>query len=132
MLWIIFIGVMTIAYRETGESRAQFAAFSSFREFFTKASVRQEILNNFWLFVPLGAILYTFRVKWLWIVPVVLSILIEALQYFTGIGLCEVDDVITNSLGGLIGYGFAMGVQGVIRKRREGTAGNCDTRTGFP
>jgi len=110
ILYIIFIGIMTIAYRETGDSRGQFEIFASFRYFFVKASLRQSILNNIWLFVPLGAALYSENRKWTWIIPIVLSILIEAIQYIAGIGLCEIDDVITNGLGGVTGYGLSWGI----------------------
>ena len=37
-----------------------------------------------------------------------LSVFVEILQYVTGTGLCEFDDVFNNSLGGLIGFGLAM------------------------
>ena len=108
--YVLFIGVMTIAYRESGDSHGQFILFHSYRLFFTKASVRQNILNNIWLFVPLGAVLYSMKRKWAWILFVALSILIEAIQYFAGIGLCEIDDVISNSMGGFIGCGFAAAI----------------------
>ena len=107
---MLFIGVMTIAYRESGDSHGQFILFHSYRLFFTKASVRQNILNNIWLFVPLGAVLYSMKRKWAWVLFVALSILIEAIQYFAGIGLCEIDDVISNSMGGFIGCGFAAAI----------------------
>lgn len=79
--------------------------FWSYRLFFRSQSVRTEILNNIWLFVPLGAILYR-----LWpnlrilIIPVALSLCIELIQYCAGIGLAEFDDVISNGLGALMGY----------------------------
>ena len=71
--------------------------------------MRADILRNIWLFVPIGAFLYRFYPKrWIVIIPVVISFFIEAIQYFTGIGLCELDDVISNGLGGAIGYGMAV------------------------
>ena len=104
ILYILFIGIMTVAYRETGDPHGQFVVFDSFCKFLSNANTRQNILNNIWLFVPLGAALYSEKRKCLWLVPVLLSILIETIQYFTGIGLCEIDDVITNGMGGVIGY----------------------------
>ena len=107
--YIIFIGIMTIAYRESGERRAVFELFSTYKRFLSSSSLRQEILNNIWLFVPLGAALYDpkHRFRWLW--AVALSMVIEAVQYFAGIGLCELDDVFSNGLGALIGYVAAAG-----------------------
>ncbi len=105
--YIAFIGLMTICYRETGESRGAFQLFNSYKDFLHSDGTRQNILNNIWLFLPLGAALYTPRHRHLWLWAVGLSVLIETIQYFTGIGLCEVDDVISNGLGALIGYGTA-------------------------
>lgn len=62
-----------------------------------------EILNNIWLFIPLGAILMK-PIGWRGIIAcIVLSCIIEVVQYFTGFGLAEFDDNISNGLGGAIG-----------------------------
>ena len=113
ILYLIFIGIMTIAYREAGNNRAVFELFKSYKEFLASYMVRQNILNNIWLFIPLGAALYgpkhslNHRFRWIW--AVALSIVIETVQYFTGIGVCELDDVFSNGLGALIGYMTAYG-----------------------
>ncbi len=79
------------------------------------STIRQDILNNIWLFVPLGAALYDpkHRLRWVW--AVLLSVGIEVLQYFFGIGLCELDDVFSNGLGAMIGYVTAHGL-GVFKR----------------
>lgn len=106
--YLLFIVYMTLMYRADGDTRAQWEVFWSYKQFFSSPSLRLEILNNVWLFLPLGAMLYK-----LWphisvmIIPVFISVLIEAIQYFTGCGLCEFDDVISNSLGALVGFSFA-------------------------
>lgn len=71
----------------------------------THSTIHQvEILNNIWLFVPFGVILYRlFPKAWVLLFSILSSALIEVLQYFSGLGLAEVDDVISNGLGGLIG-----------------------------
>lgn len=104
--YVLFIIIMTIWYREPGVSRGQFQFLWSYRQFFTSDMIRQEIINNIWLFVPLGALLYSpsHPHSWLWAVG--LSAVIEAIQYFAGIGLCEIDDVISNGLGTMLGYGL--------------------------
>lgn len=96
-----------MVYREPGESSAVFELFASYREFFRSPTTRQNILNNIWLFVPLSAALHdpAHRGRRLWTVE--FSVAIETVQWFIGIGLCEVDDVISNSLGVLVGYGVA-------------------------
>lgn len=113
MFYIIFIGMMTIAFRESGGHRAVFELFSSYKEFLISSAVRQNILNNIWLFVPLGAALYDSKHRFGWLWALALSVLIETVQYVTGIGLCEVDDIFSNVLGALIGYGTAYSCRGI-------------------
>ncbi len=96
---------LTLMFRESGEERLRLEPFWSYRLFLTDSKTRADILRNIWLFIPLGAILYRlYPKKIILLVPIVLSIIVEILQYFTGTGLCELDDVISNSLGGFIGY----------------------------
>ena len=110
ILYLIFIGYMTVAFREVGYSRGRLEVFWSYRQFFTSDRIRLEILNNIWLFVPLGAALYLPGHRFRWLLAVLLSIMIEIIQFETGMGLCEIDDVISNSLGALIGY---LGIYGL-------------------
>ena len=98
---------MTLLYRENVLVNSNFQLFWSYKKFFTNAGTRADILRNIWLFIPFGAMLYKiYPYKRILIVPCLLSIIIEAIQYFTGTGLCEVDDVISNIIGGAIGYGI--------------------------
>ena len=103
-----FIGVivyLTLMYRETGESRANLILLWSYRRILSDSGVRADIIKNVWLFLPLGAILYRLNPKPVMLVgPVLLSLFIEATQYFTGSGLFELDDIISNGLGGGIGF----------------------------
>lgn len=108
--YVLFIIIMTIWYRETGEPRGQFELFWSYRQFVTSDTIRQEIINNIWLFVPLGAILYSPSHPYRWTLAIGLSLLIEAVQLAFGIGVCEIDDVISNGIGVLIGYCIASAV----------------------
>jgi hypothetical protein len=110
VLYIIFIGIMTIAFREPGDRRAVFELFKSYKDFLISPSMRQEILNNIWLFIPLGAALYKPGHRFGWIWGVLLSIAIETTQYVFGIGLFELDDIFNNGLGTLIGYGIRINV----------------------
>ncbi len=108
LMLIIYIGVIvyfTLMYRETG--KAKILVFRSYSRFFTNAELRASIIKNIWLFVPLGAILYRiWPRKIILFAPVIFSIIIETVQYFTGMGLCELDDVISNGMGGTVGYGM--------------------------
>ena len=119
LLYICFIFLMTLYYREARDSRGQFELFWSYRQFFSSISLRGEILKNIWLFVPLGAALVRVKNGWLWAVG--LSIVIEIVQYVTGLGLCELDDVISNGLGGALGFGFGYALEPVVSRIKK----NC-------
>lgn len=114
-LYIVFILYMTLLYRNEGDSRARLELFWSYRQYLTSRSMRLEILYNIWLFVPLGAFLYPNRK--LWLAGILLSMGIEAVQYYTGVGLCEWDDVISNGLGTLIGY-YLAGARGLSHTKK--------------
>ena len=117
ILYLAFIVLMTILYREPGASRGAFEVFWSYKQFFSSSSMRQEILNNVWLFMPFGAVLYDPSHPHLWLLAIGLSVGIETVQYITGIGLCEIDDVISNSLGAALGGGVAMSIRAFCGKR---------------
>jgi len=98
------IAFMTLMNRRAGETRAQLEFFYYYKQFFSSYPMRKEIIDNIWLFVPLGTVLYRlFPKRWIWVVPLGLSIVIEGIQYVTGLGSAEIDDVISNGLGGVIG-----------------------------
>lgn len=44
--------------------------------------------------------------------------MIEIIQFNTGMGLCELDDLISNGFGGLIGVGFVYSLELAIKKFR--------------
>ena len=106
-LYICTIIYFTLMFREDGDSQADLGIFRSVTRFFYDSGVRADILKNIWLFIPLGAILFQLYGKpSILLVSVALSIAIEMVQYYTGTGLCELVDIISNSLGGAIGYGM--------------------------
>lgn len=80
----------------------------SYKQFFYNQFLRKEIINNIWLFIPLGAGVYLIFKKYkMLFAPVIISILIELCQFVTKLGLCEIDDIISNSLGVIAGAFFA-------------------------
>ena len=92
LLYILFILYMTLWNRD-GETRAELELFWSYKQFLSSPSLRLEILNNIWLFIPLGAVLMKL-IGWRGIIAcIVLSCVIEVVQFFTGLGLAEFDDV---------------------------------------
>ena len=110
--YLLCIAYMTLLYRGEGDSRSKLELFWSYRQFFSSSSMRVEIMNNIWLFLPLGTILFRLsHRRRVVIVALLLSAGIELLQYVTGLGLAEFDDVISNGLGGVLGtwLGYVVG-----------------------
>lgn len=102
--YVVFILYETLMFRESGDARTNFVLFSYAGKFLKEQSVRVGVINNIWLFIPLGTGLYRwFQKKWVLLIPFVVSVAIETTQYITGLGIAEFDDVFGNTLGGWIG-----------------------------
>lgn len=104
MVYVVFILYETLMFRESGDARTNFVLFSYAGKFLKEQSVRVGVINNIWLFIPLGTGLYRwFQKKWVLLIPFVMSVAIETTQYITGFGIAELDDVFGNTMGGWIG-----------------------------
>lgn len=110
IIYMIVILYMTLLNRNPHSSRnAWFRIFATYQYFLTNAYLRREILNNIILFIPLGTIVARLWPRWRrLIVPVMVSVAIELLQFITKRGFFETDDIISNSIGGIIGFSAAM------------------------
>ena len=105
VIYLICIVYLTLLYRRAKETYTFYGLFRSYSQLLSNAEIRAGILKNIWLFIPLGTILYNLCPnKTVLLIPIIISILIESIQLFVSIGYCELDDVISNSLGGLIGF----------------------------
>lgn len=120
MLIIYIIGVLSLTFivRETMILRTpdnRCVVLEPFRKI--DAMLHQQnhffwfmrIFLNILLFVPFGFLLpiISKRLRSLWITTVtgfIFSVEIETMQYVTGRGLTEVDDVINNTVETLVGY----------------------------
>ena len=104
MVYVAFILYETLMFRESGDARTNFVLFSYAGKFLKEQSVRVGVINNIWLFIPLGTGLYRwFQKRWVLLIPFVISMAIETTQYITGLGIAEFDDVFGNTMGGWIG-----------------------------
>ena len=103
--YVVYIFYETLMFRESGDPRTALIPFSYLKQFALEYTVRLEVIDNIWLFIPLGAGLYSFcpKRKVLWL-PFALTLFIETAQFATGLGLAQTDDVIGNTLGGIIGF----------------------------
>ncbi len=114
--YFLFVLYMTMYYREPTGFRNRQEFFYSYRRMLTNDTLRQQIINNIFLFIPLGTILsnllstehaHTFTFNVSVGLCMLISIGIEMIQWNFGIGLAEADDVISNTLGGAIGAAIA-------------------------
>ena len=73
------------------------------------ASLREEVILNILLYVPLGYLLhYAFpKLEWWRVIVIgfVMSVLTETTQLVFKLGFCEIDDLISNTMGTVLGVG---------------------------
>lgn len=110
--YIVFVCELTIIGRGTSHYlQMNLHPFSGYIDAWKKYSLRdlQNCIFNILMFVPLGIFLpliiaKTKEFKWLLLVVVSATLSIETYQTLSGAGIFELDDLINNSLGGIIGY----------------------------
>lgn len=96
--------------------------FWSYKAALYDLELREEVLLNILLYIPFGYLIhYAFpKLKW-WTIVVsgfLMSGLTETIQLFFKLGLCEVDDLISNTLGTVIGVGLYRGYKRIVSKRK--------------
>ena len=106
--YCVFIVWNTILSRPQTSPHADLRFMWSYREMITgnpnwKADVTQN-LQNILFFIPFGFLMPIRDRKAVIPAAACVSIIIEVVQYFGGFGLCELDDVICNTLGAAIGF----------------------------
>lgn len=122
ILYIVSVCALTLLNRGANyEGSVNLSLFSSYREAWYDFSVRdwQYIYFNIAMFVPLGIFLpQLFKrfssLGWMLLAAVLFTGFIESVQYITGVGIFELDDLFNNILGALIGFGL---VKAFILKR---------------
>lgn len=120
LAYIIFIFYETLMFRETDDTRANLVLFSYAHTFLTNWKIRVDVINNIWLFIPFGTGLYAiFRKKRVWVAASGLSLAIELIQYFTGWGILELDDLFGNTVGGVIGVGTGVVMLKIKKKEMK-------------
>ena len=110
--------VATVITRSpTVEARIMLEPFRTYRQYYTDDFTWFEIRANILLFIPIGFLLPMIIKKQIWLPPIIgigISVIIELIQLITHRGLCETDDVISNSIGFLIGFAFFWLIKGVV------------------
>lgn len=106
----VLILSFTVIGRSNDKDMVSLIPFISFVNAKTQPEFYRTMFMNMVLFLPLGLSLpfvFTNRIKHKLIVSIIcgafFSVSVEALQFFFHIGRCEIDDVLMNTLGVLIG-----------------------------
>lgn len=130
-LYFLLLGYVVMVFGVTVLNRGQsmygelnLTLFSSYKEawiFFDKRHFLFLILNIL-MFVPLGILLPLIHRRWqnfIWLLmsALVFTLLIESFQSVTGYGIFDLDDILNNTIGAVIGYGVVMALGG-LKKRQ--------------
>ena len=123
LVYMLVVIMITFFSRESGSRRGIDLQFFSTWGVSTQA--KAYVIENIFMFLPLG-VLRAIRKKsndkiflkeiCLYIV---ISCIIEGVQLITGRGYCQLDDVIMNTLGGILGYIFIKFLNTIWRKMCE-------------
>ena len=110
LAYVLFLLWLTILSRQprVGERVFKWELLWAYRawiagESFGKTESIQNI-NNILVFIPFGALFPGKRRRALLLTAVLFSTGIEAIQYALNLGWCEIDDVICNVLGAVLGF----------------------------
>ena len=113
VLAVIALGAIlyaTVLSRSGGSKEVYLIPFSTFERAKIQPEFYRSMLMNVFLFVPLGLSLpFVYRgttgkrILITVLTGLLLSVAIEAIQYFAHLGMTEADDVICNTLGTAIG-----------------------------
>lgn len=110
LLWFCAFSYITLFSRSTGNGAVNMTPFWSYRIAFQKGNYDyfQQIYLNVFAFIFFGLLapeLFKCKTRY-WIVvgsAILLSLAIECSQFYLDVGLAEVDDVFSNTLGAVIG-----------------------------
>lgn len=113
VLAVIAIGAIlyaTVISRGESGKGADFIPFSSFARAKLQPEMYRSMLMNVFLFIPLGLSLpFVFggstgkRILFTILAGLLLSVTVEAIQFYAHLGMTETDDMISNALGTAIG-----------------------------
>ncbi len=127
VLYIIMVTGVTFLNRGSffkGETNLHF--LSSYREAWNSGTLRnwQMQIFNIIMFMPLGFLLPLIDEKFqnigrTFIVGLIFTILIETIQYITGFGIFELDDIFNNLVGAILGYSIIMSILILVKSEKN-------------
>lgn len=119
-------------------SQANWHLFLAWREAWNHYSLKNwlNVLLNIAMFAPLGVLLPLLAKpfqRWYLTLPAGFgcSLLIEGLQYVSGRGIFDVDDLLANTLGCMLGYSLAMACASLFPKEKR-SARKCVAYCALP
>ena len=124
---LLVILITTLLFRSSGKREVDLIPFDTFHLAKIDPDYYRSMLMNVLLFVPFGLTVSTIlpnkwktihRIAFTITVACFLSILIEAVQYWRSIGIAEVDDVIANTAGALLGASQLILAEKLWKKRK--------------
>jgi glycopeptide antibiotics resistance protein len=97
--------------------------FKSLAENFTVAGFSQLVINLL-MMIPVSFMLMIIlkvpnRTLWVFDITVALVLFIELLQFFTRAGTLQLDDIITNTIGAIIGILLYYFIKAIYKKKKE-------------
>ena len=107
-------------YRYNLTPFAEITRYVNYADYFTLENLVTNLFGNVLVFTPVGFLLPIFRKKkanvfYVTVAAFLLSLFIETVQLTFRIGVFDVDDLIMNTIGGILGYiGFKV-IQGIYR-----------------
>ena len=121
-IWVAALIYLLFLYRIQGRRNSGFTfeLFHMYRKAnstgWEATQALRQILFNILLYMPLGCILAALmkEMRFSFLVGICISIMTELLQSLTRLGWADVDDVVTNSFGLLIGIGLFKIIRSVI------------------
>lgn len=118
--YIAIIFMTTVVYRSTPlNGGIKLEPFWSYRVTGDNSSLMMENITNVLAFIPIGFLFGCCfnHISWKFVllIGMALSMSVEFLQYRCDKGLCELDDVIHNTLGCVIGYGICRMINSVAK-----------------
>ena len=125
-IYIIIVLGATLGSRHSNIASVNLHLFSSYKEAYNSFSMVEwrTLILNILMFIPLGfmiPLLFDKAKKWhtSYFIGFLLTLSIEAIQFITKRGSFDIDDIINNALGYMIGYGIVMIFISVYNKNNK-------------
>ena len=125
LIYIIIVLGATIGHRDSGYESINLHLFSSYKEAYNNFSLGEwrNIILNILMFVPIGFMMPLLIKKcerWYinYLVGFCITLFIETLQLISKRGIFEVDDIVNNTLGCVIGYGIVMIFLSLFKRKK--------------